>query len=94
MDPKKVCHAPAMEDGPRGSSHSLTITVAYNDIAAWDHTAMLEFFGAKDGRASSRQARTRKEFEEAFGLPDYEQPASIQVSHLPTLHYQGLLDEY
>ena len=55
---------------------------------------MLEFFGAKNGRDSSRRAHIRKEFEEAFSLPEYEEPTSIQVSHVPPPGSMRLRDEY
>lgn len=41
---------------------------------------MLDTFGAKDGRASSRAVHTKTEFDEAFELPDYQNPSCIQVS--------------
>ncbi|KAI1622713.1 thiamine diphosphate-binding protein [Exophiala viscosa] len=52
---------------------------AYNDIAVWNHSAMLEFFGAKNGRACTREVRTKKEFDEVASLPEYQRPTSIQV---------------
>jgi hypothetical protein len=58
----------------------LTASPAYNDIATWNHQDMLRFFGAKDGKACSREVRTKEEFEEVSRLPEYTQPSSIQVS--------------
>ncbi|OAL28563.1 hypothetical protein AYO22_02757 [Fonsecaea multimorphosa] len=55
------------------------VSEAYNDIAAWNHQAMLEFFGAKNARASTREARTKKELDEVLGLPEYQHPSGIQV---------------
>ncbi|EXJ57746.1 uncharacterized protein A1O5_12536 [Cladophialophora psammophila CBS 110553] len=52
---------------------------AYNDISTWNHSAMLDFFGAKNGRACSRTVRTKKEFDEVVSLPEYQSPSSIQV---------------
>ncbi|KIW95803.1 uncharacterized protein Z519_02867 [Cladophialophora bantiana CBS 173.52] len=52
---------------------------AYNDISTWNHSAMLDFFGAKNGRACSRKVRTKKEFDEVVSLPEYQSPSSIQV---------------
>jgi pyruvate decarboxylase len=58
---------------------------AYNDIAAWNHQDMLQFFGAKNGKACSRVVKTKIEFEEVACLPEYIQPSAIQVgsSQLP-----------
>lgn len=41
---------------------------------------MLEFFGAKDGRASSRAVRTKQELKDVLRLHEYLEPTSIQVS--------------
>lgn len=56
----------------------------YNDIAAWNWQLMLEFFGDKDGKERSREARTKEELEAILSLPEYTAPKSIQVSS-PTL---------
>ncbi|KAK4946181.1 hypothetical protein LTR10_014693 [Elasticomyces elasticus] len=41
--------------------------------------AMLEFFGAKNARASTREARTKKELNEVLASAEYQHPTSIQV---------------
>ncbi|GME52880.1 putative benzoate 4-monooxygenase cytochrome p450 [Neofusicoccum parvum] len=51
----------------------------YNDIAAWNWQLMLEFFGDKDGKERSREARTKEELEAILSLPEYTAPKSIQV---------------
>ncbi|EOD44411.1 putative pyruvate decarboxylase protein [Neofusicoccum parvum UCRNP2] len=51
----------------------------YNDIAAWNWQLMLEFFGDKDGKERSREARTTEELEAILALPEYTAPKSIQV---------------
>ncbi|KAK5036966.1 hypothetical protein LTR13_005346 [Exophiala sideris] len=47
--------------------------------AVWNHQAMLEFFGAKNARASTREARTKKELNEVLASAEYQHPTSIQV---------------
>lgn len=68
------------EPGAEKDDFGLTVAQAYNDIAVWNHSAMLEFFGAKNGRTSTHAIHTKKEFDEVAALPEIQHPSSIQVS--------------
>ncbi|KAM0438555.1 hypothetical protein ACHAPT_001305 [Fusarium lateritium] len=51
----------------------------YNDISSWRHQQLLETFGARNGRANSREAKTREDLELVLNSTSYLEPREIQL---------------
>ncbi|KAJ6191350.1 thiamine diphosphate-binding protein [Penicillium mononematosum] len=51
----------------------------YNNISPWRHQLLLETFGARNGRANSREVKTKKEMEMVLDSEDYTKPREIQL---------------
>ncbi|KAM6516512.1 Pyruvate decarboxylase 1 [Fusarium falciforme] len=51
----------------------------YNDISQWRHQQLLETFGSRNGRANSREVKTREELELVLKSASYLEPKEIQL---------------
>lgn len=60
-------------------SDKVLMTLAYNDIATWDHQLLLSFFGLPEGSANSRRVATKASFDEVVTSSAYTNLESIQL---------------
>ena len=56
---------------------------SYNDITPWQHTLLLQLFGAPAAQQRSYQVRTKKELEELLTNDEFNSTPVIQVGLLP-----------